>query len=448
VSLRRFSIRLRLTAAFAAATTLVLAGAGLFVYLRLSADFDDSIDATLRARWTAAAQMYAGSGTVSGFPLEDADEGFVQVVDRSGTVRDHAGLVYASPLHVDELDRAFRERVWIQRPVPGVDGQARILAGPAPGTDVAVVVGQSQANRDEALADLRRSFLAGGPVAILVAALFGYWLARAGFAPVEAMRRGAAEISLTGSGGRRLPIPATRDEIQRLAETLNEMIERLEHSFERERRFVADASHELRTPIAVIKTELEAALLVGGHHPQVAQSQRAAVDECDSLTQLAEDLLVIARTTETGVPLAKEPVKLRRLLHDTRHRFIDRATRHGQAINIDLTEDLDVVADPVRIRQALANLVDNALRHGRGTITLRGRANGATVHFDVVDEGPGFGPDITGRAFERFARGEHARGRSGAGLGLPIVRTLATAHGGTAEILPAAPTTVRINLPR
>ena len=104
--------------------------------------------------------------------------------------------------------------------------------------------------------------------------------------------------------------------------------------------------------------------------------------------------------------------------------------------------------DPVRIRQALANLIDNALRHGDGTITLRGCVNGTTVHLDVVDEGPGFSPDLTSRAFERFARGEHARSRGGAGLGLPIVRTLATAHDGTAEILPGPPTTVRITLPR
>jgi two-component system OmpR family sensor kinase len=338
--------------------------------------------------------------------------------------------------------------VWVERPVRGIDGTARMLAGPVrAGSDVILVVaGQSLGDRDEALRDLLASFLIGGPAAVIVASAVGYGLARTGLSPIEAIRRTAAEVS-SADDGRRLPVPGARDEVHRLAVTLNEMIERLERSFERELRFVADASHELRTPIAVVKTELEAALLFGDCGPQAGESLRAAIDECDGLAQLAEDLLVIARTSEAGLPLAKEPVAIRILLEDVRHRFIDRAHRHGREINVDLAEDRDVVADPVRMRQALANLVDNALRHGAGDITLTGVLDTTAVHLGVRDEGHGFERDIAGRAFERFARGDRARTRGGAGLGLSIVKTLAEAHGGTVSILPGAPTTVRIAFP-
>ena len=134
-----------------------------------------------------------------------------------------------------------------------------------------VAVGQSLQDRDETLSSLVASFVIGGPVAVVLASLLGYALAGAGLRPVEAMRRRAREISL-GDPDERLPLPAAQDEIRRLGETLNEMLDRLRRSFERERRFVADASHELRTPVAVIKAELEGALRAGGHEPQVREA--------------------------------------------------------------------------------------------------------------------------------------------------------------------------------
>ena len=119
------------------------------------------------------------------------------------------------------------------------------------------------------------------------------------------MRRRAREVSLTRAG-ERLPLPAARDEIRRLGETLNEMLDRLQRSFERERRFVADAGHELRTPVAVVKTELEGALRTGDYGPEVREALVAAVEECDRLAQLAEDLLVVARAAEGELPVRPE----------------------------------------------------------------------------------------------------------------------------------------------
>jgi signal transduction histidine kinase len=274
-------------------------------------------------------------------------------------------------------------------------------------------------------------------------------LASAGLRPVEAMRHRAGEISLA-EDGERLPLPAARDEVRRLGETLNEMLDRLRRSFERERRFVADASHELRTPVAVIRAELDAALRAGRHDPQVREALVAALEECDHLAQLAEDLLVVARAAEGELPMRREPVEVRPLLEGVRARFGDRAREHGRELLVDGGDGLRIEADDLRLRQALGNLVDNALRHGAGDVVLRARRGeeDGGVELEVSDQGPGFGPELAGRAFERFARGDEARTRGGTGLGLAIVRAIAEAHDGRAEIANGGRgATVRLWLP-
>jgi two-component system, OmpR family, sensor kinase len=336
--------------------------------------------------------------------------------------------------------------------MPGIEGTARVQAGPAdPGGPAGSVfaVGRSLDDRDETLSGVVASFAVGGPVAVLLASLLGYLLATAGLRPVEAMRRRAGEVSLSRAG-ERLPLPAAHDEVRRLGETLNEMLDRLSRSFERERRFVADASHELRTPVAVIKAELEAALRAGGHDAQVREALVAALEECDHLAQLAEDLLVVARAAEGELPVRREEVEVGPLLEGVRARFGDRARERRRDIRVEGGDGLRVQADDFRLRQALGNLVDNALRHGGGDVVLRARrAEGdGGVELEVADGGPGFSADLRERAFERFARGDVARTRGGTGLGLAIVRAIAEAHGGRADILDGAPgATVRLWLP-
>jgi two-component system OmpR family sensor kinase len=283
---------------------------------------------------------------------------------------------------------------------------------------------------------------------VVAASLLGYRLASAALRPVEAMRSRAGQISL-GREHDRLPLPAARDEIRRLGETLNEMLARLQESFERERRFVADASHEMRTPLAVLKTELEAALRTGGGDPAVRESLSASVEEADHLAQLAEDLLLIARAADGQLPVRVESVRVREVLDQARQRFADRARSQGRELLVEAPPDLAADLDPLRARQALGNLVDNALRHGRGDIELSARRRDGGVEIDVADEGPGFSPELAARAFERFARGDAARSRGGTGLGLAIVSAIAAAHGGTAAIAdaPDGRTVVRLRLP-
>jgi two-component system OmpR family sensor kinase len=439
---RRLPVRVRVTAAFAVAMVLVLAGAGSFVYLRLKSDLNESVSAGLGARATAVLAANSPSAGAAG----DSEEGFAQLLRPDGSVLDSAGGVRGRALSRAEVRRALvGERILVERKVRGVEGTTRVLAKAGRGAEV-VTVGQSLQDRDDTLRNVVRSFALGGPIAVVFASLLGYALAAAGLLPVEAMRKRAQEVSLSRAD-ERLPLPAARDEIRRLGETLNEMLDRLGRSFERERRFVADASHELRTPVSVIKAELEGALRAGGHDPHVREALVASVEECDHLAQLAEDLLIVARSSEGELPVRPERLELRELLDRVAARFTDRARERGRTISVDGDDEQSVYADELRLRQALGSLVDNALRYGQGEIVLRSHRAGRGQELEVSDQGEGFAPEFAERAFERFARGDLARTRDGSGLGLSIVRAIAEAHGGRAVVVPGAGATVRLWLP-
>jgi signal transduction histidine kinase len=450
--MNRVPIRARLTGAFALAMILVLAGAGLFVYLRLREDLDDALNAGLRTRANAQAELGRESSPLrheGAIDLDDREDSFAQLYGPDGRLLDAVGAARAPTLRPAELRRASRGVLVVdRRRVEGLEDEARVLARPVGGTrrGYVVAVGQTLDDRDEALSGVVSSFAIGGALAVLLASAIGYGLATAGLAPVEAMRRRAERVSLARDEGL-LPLPAAHDEVRRLGQTLNEMLDRLRRSFERERRFVTDAGHEIRTPIAVVKTELENALRTGDYGPQVREALIAAVEECDHLAQLADDLLLIARAGEGALPVRPERLAAAPLLEGVRDRFADRAAQQGRRIVIKSPPDLDVLADPLRLRQALGNLVDNALRHGRGDVTLRCAPAPGGVELAVADEGPGFEADIVDRAFERFARGKQARTRGGTGLGMAIVRAVAEAHGGRATVVPGRRPTVAIWLP-
>lgn len=451
----RLPIRLRLTAAFALAMVVVLAAAGSFTYHRLQVDLNESIDAGLRTRAAGVAALRQRSGATlretGAGAVGDSEESFAQLLDARGVVVDATGGARTAVIGPAEVARARAGRtVVVEREVPGLEGATRVLARGLNRTKDprVVVVGRSLQDRDDVLGGVVTSFVVGGPLAVLLAAIMGYALATAGLRPVEAIRRRAQQVSLR-DGDERLPLPAAHDEVRRLGETLNEMLSRLQTAFARERRFVADASHELRTPLAVLKTELETSLRRDGLDNGLRESLGAAVEEADHLAQLAEDLLVIARAGDGGLPIDPVATPVSELLEQAAHRFGDRARAHGRVIRVVAEPGLVAEVDPLRIRQALGNLVDNALRHGQGDVTLDAARADGQVQIDVSDEGPGFGGELEPRAFERFARGDRARTRGGSGLGLAIVRAIVEAHGASAAILPrrSGRTTVRLRLP-
>jgi signal transduction histidine kinase len=304
-----------------------------------------------------------------------------------------------------------------------------VLALPA-GGGRSLVVGRSLASREESLDRLRHEFLIAAPLALVLATLAGYFLAGAALRPVEAMRRRASAIT-AATPGSRLPVPAAGDEISRLAETINEMLTRLEAAFEHERRFVADASHELRTPLALLRTELELALRRTRSRDELEAAVRSAAEETDRLVGLAEDLLLVARADQGGLPVRPERVRTGELFDHVVARFAGRAGELGRTLSTG-AGDFVVEADRLRVEQALGNLVTNGLVHGAGAVVLSARSVNGHVELHVRDEGAGFPPEFAPRAFDRFSRADESRGRGGSGLGLAIVQAIAEAHGGSA----------------
>jgi signal transduction histidine kinase len=295
-----------------------------------------------------------------------------------------------------------------------------------------VVVGTSLEDRDEAVAELTGLLLVAGPIALLAASLLGYLLAATALRPVEAMRARAGEISGARSG-ERLPLPAARDELRRLGQTLNAMLERIDAALARERAFVADAGHELRTPVAILKAEIELAL-AGDRSPQELRAALASArEETDRLARLADDLLVLARADEGGLPIHPEPVAAIEVLEAVAARFAARAAEEGRSVEVDAEPGATLIADRLRVEQAVTNRVDNALRHGAGPVVVRARRAGDAIELSVEDAGHGVPPGDAEEVFGRFVRGASADGQ-GAGLGLAIVRAIARAHGGDARL--------------
>jgi heavy metal sensor kinase len=418
----RLPIRMRLTLAFAIAMAIVLAAIGAFLYFRLQSSLDEAVHETLVARLVDASALAERGG--SGRTVTDES---LTEISRS-----------ARPPATTEVER-----------VPGMDGRVRLawdLVG-TPRGERLVVVGAALGDRDETLAGLRTQLLIAAPIALLLASLLGYWLARSALRPVEAMRAEAAAIS-GSEPGRRLPAGEARDEISRLSGTLNEMLERLERAIERERSFVADASHELRTPLALLKAELELALRKPRSEAELRDAIRSATAETDRLARLAEDLLVLAQADDGRLPLRREAVRTGDVIGAVRDAFTLRADAAGRSIEPVGTDGIVLNADRLRLEQAIGNLVDNALRYGAGTVRLEAVQRGGRVELHVRDEGPGLPPEFLPHAFERFTRGDEARTRGGTGLGLALVAAIAEAHGGTAHAGGDGGSDVWLSIPR
>lgn len=418
---------------------LVLGATGVFVYLRFGAELDSTINSGLRSRANDVAALIreADSGLSEGHQnLVGHTESFAEVLDAGGRVSDSSLAVgHHQLLAPAELERALRGPLILNRgPLPGLQDESRLLAMPVSerGRKRVVVVGTSTEARSESLSDLAQLLLVGGPVALILASLAAYGVAAAALHPVEAMRSRAAEIS-TAEPDQRLPVPPTHDEVARLGNTLNGMLERLGEALEHERAFVADASHELRTPLAILRTELELALAEGRSPEELRAALSSAAEETERLTQLSEDLLTIAQTERGELPLRLTHLSLAETFDGISRRFSRRAEEGGREIGVAVPSSLALDGDRLRLDQAIGSMVDNALRYGAGPIELEARADGAVVEIHVLDRGEGFSEGFLGRAFERFSRAPSSGRDGGSGLGLAIVRTVARAHGGDAH---------------
>jgi signal transduction histidine kinase len=440
-------LRMRLSLMFALATAMALTVAGLAFVAQLQVSVDASLDPGLRAQLTDVADDLG-----AGDPEPPGPGTLLQVMTPDGRVL--SSSAGAAALLTDTQRRgalagetSFTARVGADR--------TRVLAAPATrgGAPVVVAVGARTVVSDVAVERVELAMLLGAPVAVLSAGIGAWLLAGAALRPVERMRREAAEIS-DRDLDRRLGVPATRDEIAALGTTINALLARLQEALDRERGFVADAGHELRTPLAILRAELELAARPGRSREALVEAIHQAAEETDRLIRLAEDLLLLARADNHQHFLRPQLLSVPDLLHAAARGAGTRAAERGVTVTVGVPAVLDVEADPDRLRQAVDNLLDNATRHSPrgGVVELSagvGRPGALTIEVD--DRGSGFPADFLPHAFDRFHRAGGARSRDdgGTGLGLSIVRAIVHAHGGkaVASNRPGGGAAVRIELP-
>jgi two-component system, OmpR family, sensor kinase len=441
-------LRTRVTLVAAVLTAIVLAATGIFVYARLQSDLRQSTDATLRSRADAEALVVERTGS---FSSDQPDDAFAQLLAPDGSVLDASSAINGAAALVPA---GIATPPYLERDAVRIEGEqvsARMLAVRLSNGDV-LVVGVSLDDQRQTLAGLGASLAIGGPLALALVSVVTWLLVGWTLRPVDSMRAEAAAISAS-EPGRRLPVPNTDDELARLAETLNAMLDRLEEAIERERRFVDDASHELRTPLSNLKAGLELALRRSRTADELEGEIRSAAEETDRLSRLAEDLLVLARADRGRLPIRREPVDVASLVGGTVASFAARAAERRVGIDVRVPEELRADVDELRVRQALGNLLDNGLRAAAsgGRVSVAAERENGSLRLEVRDTGPGFPPEFLPVAFEAFTRPDAGRSRpgGGAGLGLAIVAAVAQAHGGSvsAENLPDGGAVVVVSIP-
>ncbi|WAX55340.1 ATP-binding protein [Jatrophihabitans cynanchi] len=312
------------------------------------------------------------------------------------------------------------------------DARLRVLAQNVGGKTVLVVSDISRV--DDSLRILGRAALIGGPIAVLLMGLATYAVVALTLRPVAALRHGAADITAAGLADQRLPVPGAHDEIHRLAVTLNAMLDRIDAATARQRTFIGDAAHELRSPLASLRVQLEVAQRMGP-----ASDWSGVVDDVmldvERLNRLVEDLLALARMDEARSP-RREPVRLDDLVSTV----VDGYEHARVPVHASVDHDVTVQGDPDGLHRVLINLLDNAVRYADTEVAVEVRlgnlAGRRVVRLSVADDGPGIAPAERERVFDRFYRIEEARDREtgGTGLGLPIVRDLVRAHGGSVRL--------------
>jgi signal transduction histidine kinase len=438
---RQLGIRGRLTVASTALVALVLVGGAAALLLALGHTLRATLDDSARQRARDVAAL-VDAGTLPRTLPVAAGTVLTQVVDARGRVQaaTPGGDALVPVLHGRALAAARRgeaQRVPGAR-IGGTDA-LRVVGAPAGSpshrSTVLVAVSEAEAARSLRVVGLVLAF--GVPLFIAGYAMACWFLVGAALRPIAALRRGAGRISEAGTGSR-LPVPATSDEVARLATTLNDMLDRLAAGGARQRAFVADAAHELRSPLTSMRTQLE----VARAHPSGADWDDVAdgvLTDVERLTRLVDSLLTLARLDDARRPRPGDGhVDLRAVVEATARRPPARvpvrlAEPTGSAVVARVDEDTAV--------QVLDNLLSNAERHATALVTLGTGSSDGWALLTVTDDGPGIPPEDRQRVFERFARLDASRssGSGGSGLGLAIVHQLVAAAGGSVALEDAAP---------
>ncbi|MBC2905076.1 sensor histidine kinase [Streptomyces cupreus] len=456
------SVRARATLAATLVVAVALVAAGVVVLLTLRSNLTGQADSEADDAARSVAGQIARKVPYTELDLDEDHP--VQVVDQDGRVLAVTeGLEAISGTGVSDVTPArspgserddddddddsesgdFGEISWHGQGWATVDGErdeyrfARIEVTDPRGETVLVYAGASLEAERDAVRTASTVMLIGLPALIAVVGSVTWVVTRRALRPVEGIRRGMAEITASEDLSRRVPEPDTHDEVARLARTTNETLSALEASVERQRRFVADASHELRSPIASLRTQLE----VAAAHPEFLDLD-GAVEDTVRLQHLAADLLLLARL-DAGERPTDARVDLAVLAEE------EAAGRTG--VMVGAHAPVEVAGSRGQLRRVLANLLNNAGRHARSAITVTVRRDGQWALVQVADDGDGVPEADRERIFERFVRLDEARSRDegGAGLGLAIARDVAQRHGGTLTVrdAPAGGALFELRLP-
>ncbi|MEV0587145.1 ATP-binding protein [Nonomuraea sp. NPDC050310] len=423
---RQRSLRFRLTAVASAVLAFALAASASVLLSVLARALTDTSDEAMRQR-AQALRVMADAGTIPRV-LTSTDGTALQVVESGGRI------THATP-GTDRLVPLLNERRLARALATGepdfahgASGPLRVIAIRADQGRI-VLAARSARELDQSMAVAGKVLLAGTPLLTVVLAgaswlIIGRWLR-----PITSLRQSATEITHTARA-RRLPVPTSRDEVHSLATTLNEMLARLEEAEQRQRALVSDAAHELRSPLASIRLQLEVAL----GHPEGQDWRETAegvLEDTLRLSRLAEDLLALARLDERGgSPARHDPVEL--------HEVVKRVAERYPLVRVGRCDPVIVEGDELDLSRVLTNLLDNAVRHAATGVEVTLDASGRLT---VTDDGPGVPAEDMERVFHRFTRLDEGRGRDegGAGLGLAIVRETVLAHGGRVHLEDAAP---------
>ena len=424
------SLRARLAAVFAVASTLLVVTGGFGLYTTVTGKAEQRVEHELRSRTTAIFTSLAKG------KLPD-NEVYAEVITPLGAELHLGPLIRRGEdiLSQAQLDFVVQEgQLQIVRDVPALGGRSKLLAvrGVVNASQVVVVVGASLEDVKAGQARLVRTMAIGGPLFVGLLTLSGWLLAGAALKPVRRMTNEAAAIS-SADLSHRLSIERSTHEIAHLGSTLNAMLDRLDSSFQRERTFVDDASHELRTPLAIMSGELELALLHPGSPTEQRETIQSVHEEVQRLSAMAEDLLVLARAGSGQVPRRDQLIDVTEAAKLGLERI--RSTLPDRLELRVVGHECIVAFDPRRFERVITNLLTNASRYARTRVDvlIETEGPGRAVFVRVNDDGPGFPEEFLPHAFDRFARGDTARTRAGAGtgIGLAIVKALVEAQGGS-----------------
>lgn len=431
-------VRWRTTVAATLTVAVFLAVAAVAFAVAQRHQLEQSITDNARQQAVDVATEVATTGAGAPLASGSGDQSLVQIVDGAGRVVAASPSVDGEPPVVDVRPEPGSSTVVRSRTLPiGEEEDFVVVAVGVSGPDgpAVVLVAESLELVGQSTSVVVNLLLIGYPLVLLAVGGVSYWLAGRALAPVEAIRARVAGVEGTGGLDARVPVPDGDDEIARLAVTMNAMLRRLQLATDQQQRFVADASHELRSPLSTIRAAHEIAAL----HPDDrdwTETGRDVLAELDRLDHLVDDLLLLAKADEHGLRAGMVDVDLDDLVMAEAARL----RKLGAPFVVTVTAPpVRVAGHPAHLSRALRNLTDNAARHTSSRIDIRLRADGDSATVEVEDDGPGVPTEDVERIFERFVRLDEsrARPRGGAGLGLAIAREISRAHGGSLRVDPS-----------